>query len=371
MMLDKAPKPQVFQMGSPLGPRMMVDGRQVDYFCGTSYHCLHGHPEVIAAACAATQAYGMGPGTRADFPPYHHLDAALRRHFGAEAVIYAASGYVSPLILLQGLQGDFHRVFVDASAHYGIGDAIATLSCPVHRFAHLEPGSLTAALAEHLRPGEVPIVVTDGVFPSTGALAPLAAYRTVLEPYDDAMICVDDSHGVGAVGANGRGAIEMAGVEGANVHLAATVSKSFGGSGGFVTGSQELCDKMAAKVRLLSGASPPPPASAAAALAGLTLLREDPSFMARLRANVGQMRAGLRGLGLDVPDSPVPIVSVRAGRDLAEISAALARQDILVKRVAPNGYSDAPDVETLRIAVFSAHSPAQIDRLLAALAALL
>lgn len=361
-------KPAVFQMHSPLGPRMRIDGREVDYFCGTSYHCLHGHPEVIEAACEATRSFGMGPGTRADFPVYHDLEAELADHFGCESVVYAASGYVSPLILLQGLRDRFDRVFVDAKAHYGIRDALLTLTHPVHDFAHRDPDSLQAMLAAHLQPGEVPVVVTDGVFPSTGAVAPLAAYKAVMAPYDGAMLCVDDAHGVGAIGTKGRGALEFEGVEDDTTFLAATTSKCMGGAGGFVPGSHDFCGQLRDKVKFLSGASPPPPGSAAAAFAGLALLRDDPRFMTRLRANVRRMRDGLRALGLDVPVSPVPIVNVAApGRDLAEVSAALARQDILVKRVAPNGYSDAPDHETLRIAVFSAHSPEQIDRFVAAL----
>ncbi|MGZ9810470.1 aminotransferase class I/II-fold pyridoxal phosphate-dependent enzyme [Pseudoroseicyclus sp. H15] len=358
-----------FQMQSPLGARMKIDGREVDYFCGTSYHALHGHPDVIEAATSATRAYGMGPGTRADFPPYLDLAQELAEYFGVEAVTYAASGYVSPLIALQGLRDQFDRIFVDAKSHYGIGDALSTLPHPAHRFAHRSPESLATELAINLRPGEVAIVVTDGVFPSTGAIAPLAAYGEVMADYDGALLCVDDAHGVGAIGAGGRGALEHEGMEGPGRYLAGTTSKAMGGAGGFVPGSRELQHLLGEKVRFLAGASPPPPGSAAAGLAGLRLLRNDPAFMTRLRANVQQLRSGLRGLGLDIADSPVPIVNVAAPRDLTELSAALAEQDILVKRVAPSGYSDAPDHETLRLAVFSSHSPDQIDRLVAAIGA--
>ncbi|GGL76432.1 aminotransferase class I/II-fold pyridoxal phosphate-dependent enzyme [Wenxinia marina] len=361
----------LMQMESPLGPRMRIDGREVDYFCGTSYHTLHGHPDVIEAAVAATRAYGLGPGTRADVAPYHELAAELADFLGSKAVTYAVSGYVAPLVMLQGLRDQFDRVFLDAAAHYSFGDAVATLEQPVHRFAHRDPDSLAEAMAAHLRPGERPVVASDGIFPSTGAIAPLADYCRVMERYDGALLCIDDAHGIGAVGPGGRGALALHGVEGEGRHVSGTTSKAMGGAGGFVPATAERVQSMGARVRLLAGASPPPPGSAAAALAGLRLMRSDPGFATRLADNVVRMRTGLRGLGLDIADSPVPIVSVSAPRDLTEVADALSRQDILVKRVAGGGYSDAPAHETLRIAVFSSHAPEQIDRLVEALGALL
>ena len=108
-----------------------------------------------------------------------------------------------------------------------------------------------------------------------------------------------------------------------------------------------------------------------AALAALRLLKADPSFRQRLRANVKQMRSGLRELGFELPDNPVPIVTLRDdGRDLAALAAALAERDILVKLTPASGYSDAPPMPTLRIAVFSEHSPEQIDRLIRSVAEL-
>jgi 8-amino-7-oxononanoate synthase len=361
----------LMQLQSPLGSRMKVNGREVDYFCGTSYHCLHGHPDVITAACEATRTYGMGPGTRANFPVYEELTDQLCGFFGVEAVTYAISGYVSPLIVLQGVRDDYNRVFVDAAAHYSICDALGTLRRPVHPFRHLDPQDLADVLARELLPGEVPMVVTDGVFPSTGVLAPLVEICAVMDGYDGALLCVDDSHGVGSIGATGQGAIEFAGVAGVGRYLAGTTSKAFGGAGGFVPGSRALADKINDKVRLLSGASPPPPASAAAAAAGIALLRGNTEMLARLSKNVQRMRSGLRGLGLDIVDSPVPIVSVAADTDLEAVRVGLEKESIMVSRVPPGGYSDAPDHETLRIATFSTHAPDQIDRLVGVMGRLL
>jgi glycine C-acetyltransferase/8-amino-7-oxononanoate synthase len=104
---------------------------------------------------------------------------------------------------------------------------------------------------------------------------------------------------------------------------------------------------------------------------GLQLLTEQPEMRADLNRNVKHMRAGIAALGLEVADSPVPIVSVHAPADLALIARQLEERDIFVLHVPPSGYSDAPDHEALRIAVFSTHSTAQIDALVGTLGELL
>ncbi|MGV3490989.1 MAG: aminotransferase class I/II-fold pyridoxal phosphate-dependent enzyme [Devosia sp.] len=362
---------QPYRMGSPIGARMRINDRDMDYFCGTSYYALHGNPIVIEAARAAVAAYGLGPGTLAQVPVYDEVIDRSRTFFETEAASYVVSGYVSPLVLLQALEDRYDVIYVDAASHYSIGDAIKTIDKPVIRFRHLDAGHLAEQLRATLQPGQVPAIVSDGIFPSSGALAPLAEYAAVIASYDGALICVDDSHAVGVVGEKGQGSLEYAGVAGPNRYLAGTLSKAFGGSGGIVPGSAELAERVKKNVRLVAGASPTPVPAAAAAAAGLKLLTENPEMRQTLWRNVRHVRQGLRDLGLSIPDTPVPIVSLRAPTDLERVRAALEARDIATKRTPAGGYSDAPDVETLRIAVFSTHTPEQLDRLLSALGELL
>lgn len=354
-------------MEEPLGARMRINGRPVDYFCGTSYFCLHGHKAVIDAACTATRQYGLGPGTLALMPIYAELKAALCGWFATEDVVTMISGYVGPMALLQGLRDDFDVVFVDQGTHYSSLDAIAGLGKPVYQFRHLDANSLKEALALHLAASQRAVVVTDGVFPSTGALAPLGDYRNAMAPYDNCLLCVDDSHGVGVLGRSGRGSLQHAGLEQVGNHFAGTLSKAFGALGGIVPATSMLADKIRQKSMILRGASPPPPAAAAAAIAALKLLQAEPQMRADLQRNVLRLRSGLRKLGFAVEDSPVPIVSLRAAIDLEHLRRELERRDIVVKITTANGYSDAPDVPTMRLAVFSTHSLLQIDKLLSAI----
>lgn len=356
-------------MEEPLGARMRIDGRQVDYFCGTSYFCLHGHRAVIDAACSATRQYGLGPGTLAGMPVYAELKTALCGWFGTEEVVTMISGYVSPTALLQGLADAFEAIFMDEATHYSSRDAIAGLGKPVHQFRHLDANSLKEALGHHLGARQRAVIVTDGVFPSTGALAPLADYRTVMASYDDCLLCVDDSHGVGVLGRDGRGSLQHACLEHAGNYLAGTLSKAFGALGGIVPTSRVLADKIRQRSMIMRGASLPPPAAAAAAVAAFKLLKAEPQMRADLQRNVRHLRGGLRKLGFAIEDSPVPIVSLRGAVDLENLRQQLDKRDIVVKITAANGYSDAPDVPTMRLAVFSEHSQLQIDRLLEAIGA--
>lgn len=358
------------RMESPLGARMRINGREVDYFCGTSYYCLHGHPDVIEAACAATRQFGMGPGTLARMPIYAELQEQLCAWFGVEQVVSLISGYSSPMALLQGLRDAFDVVFVDAATHYSAHDALRTLDKPIHSFRHLDPASLADALSGSVGPRQRPIVVTDGVFPTSGALAPLNEYRRVMAPYEGALLAVDDSHGVGTLGSSGRGSLQHAGLESEGNFLAGTLSKAFGASGGIIPGDAELARKIAENAMIMRGASLITPGAAAAAVAALRIMRTKPQMRDSLARNVEHLRSGLRRLGFNVTESPVPIVSVRGAVDLERLRIQLDARDIIVRVVKPSGYSDAPDVPTMRLAVFSEHSPEQIDRLLASIAEL-
>jgi len=358
-------------METPLGARMRINGREVDYFCGTSYFCLHGHPEVIEAACSATRQFGLGPGTLARMQVYSDLQERLCEWFGTEQVVTMVSGYSSPMAMLQGLRDDLDLIFIDEATHYSARDAVPMLGKPVRRFRHLNANSLAEELSRHMAPQLRAAVVTDGVFPSSGALAPLADYRRAMEPYQGSILCVDDSHGVGVLGSSGRGSLQHASIEAEGNFLAGTLSKAFGSFGGIIPANASLAERIRSNAMILRGASLPPPGAAAAAIAAMRLLKTMPQMRMDLERNVKHMRGGLRNLGFEMEDTPVPIVCVRGDMDLERIRAGLDKRDIVVKVTPASGYSDAPDVPTMRLAVFSQHTPQQIDRLLSSMGELL
>ena len=355
----------IARVTSPVGARTTIDGREVDYFCGTSYFGLHGHPDVIAAARDALAAYGVGTATAAWTPAHAEVIERTSRFLATETVTYVASGYLAPLVLLQALSEDYDLGFADGGSHYGVLDALRAVGKETVLFGHLDPEDLARQLARRLRPRQRPLVVTDGVFPSTGALAPLLDYGAVLDRYPGGLLCVDDAHGLGVIGEEGRGSLEHHRARRDGVYFCGTLSKAFGGAGGIVPGDRTLESKIRRLSHVPRGASSPSVPAAAASAAGLRILTEHPEMRRDLWANVRQVRGGLRALGFDLDDTPIPIVSL-AGRpsiDLLHLRETLAREDILVHHVPPRGYSDSPDVETVRVAVFSTHTPEQIDRL--------
>ena len=353
-------------MGSPIGARMIIDGREVDYFCGTSYYTLHGHPAVIEAACEATRKYGLGPATNSGIPVLSQTVERARQYFESETATYVISGYLGAMTLAQALSDDYDIVLVDEASHYSVFDGIRASGKSIVPFHHLSADDLSAKLAEHVRPGQVPLVMTDGVFPVTGMIAPLPEYCDVLRTYRPSLLCVDDSHAVGVIGEKGQGTFEYFGLQRENLYLAGTLSKAFGGIGGIVPGDHALAAKIKKNVRISDGASPPPVPAAAAAGMGIRILSENPKMRRDLWCNVKTVRCGLRELGFELEDSPIPIVNVRGGPsvDLEHVRQELDSRDVVVFRVPPNGYSDAPDVESLRIAVFSTHQAEQIQRLI-------
>ncbi|MEN6369518.1 MAG: pyridoxal phosphate-dependent aminotransferase family protein [Thermotogota bacterium] len=352
-------------MSSPVGARTTINGREVDYFCGTSYYGLHGHPQVIAAAREALAAYGVGTATAAWTPAHAEVVERAGRFLGTETVTYVASGYLAPLVLFQALSQDYDVAFADDASHYGVLDALRAVGKDVVPFRHLDPDDLARQLTMSGRAGRRSLVVTDGVFPSTGAIAPLSIYVDTLRRHPDAILCVDDAHGLGVIGTNGRGSLEYHGVEKNGARFCGTLSKAFGGAGGIVPGDHALATRIRQASRVPRGASAPSVPAAAASAAGVRILAEHPEMRQQLWNNVRRVKSGLRALGFDLADTPVPIVSLR-GRpsiDLLRVRETLERQGILVHHSPPHGYSDSPDVETLRIAIFSTHTPEQIDRL--------
>jgi 8-amino-7-oxononanoate synthase len=368
-----------FRMQSPLGPRVMIAGRERDYFSGTGYLGLHNHPQVTAAAVETIQRYGMATGTSrggyGEHPVYDALDAAARAYFAAERVLYYPSGYMSAVILAQGLREHCEHIFIDDWAHYSLWDGARSTSMPVTAFRHCDPQALEEAIRRDLRPGERPLVLSDGVFPISGEIAPVPAYLKVLEAFEGGWLCLDDAHATGVLGAHGRGTLDYFGIQPAQAQVACalaghTLSKAIGGYGGLIGGPAALIEELERNNRVTVGASPPPLPVAAASAQALTLAGEGAARQ-QLWENVARARNGLCALGWPLDDTPVPILCLgaRPGIDLGGLKDALFARDLCVAHV--RAYSSTPPGGALRIAIFANHTAGQIERLIGAFGELL
>jgi len=173
---------------------------------------------------------------------------------------------------------------------------------------------------------------------------------------------------VGVIGETGRGTFEYWGLTKEAGYFTGTLSKAFGGLGGFIPGDRRLMEKVRGNAKVSDGASPPSAADAAASAMGLKILSEHPEMREQLWENVSYLRRGLMEMGVDTEDTPVPIISIQLPSvDLMSVYAGLNEEDIVVAYIPPRGYSDAPDIESLKITIFSTHTQGQLDRLLSAL----
>ncbi len=368
-----------YLMQSAPGARALINGRWRDYFSGTGYLGLQGHPGLVEAATTALRQYGLTTATSrggyGEHPVFHAVESAAARFFGEERALYSVSAYLGSNILLQGLAGEYDRVYADDAAHFSVREAVAASSVPAHTFRHVDPDSLRVTLTATLAPGERPIILTDGVFPISGEIAPLCDYISVLSRYDGAILCVDDAHATGVIGARGRGSLEVCAGEQEKIpvrcYTAHTLSKALAGHGGVVAGNSDFIARLWRNASALSGSSPSPIPAAAASAWSLNYVYEHGELRERLWANVRRVKAGFRHLGWDLHDTPIPIIclAARPGLDLARIQQELFARDLCVAHI--TRYSSVPKGGALRVAIFATHTGEQIDRLVRAVEELL
>ncbi|HUX08033.1 MAG TPA: aminotransferase class I/II-fold pyridoxal phosphate-dependent enzyme [Acidobacteriota bacterium] len=362
-------------MQSPPNAEAIIDGKKYFYFVGTGYFGLHGNPQLIEAACEATRKYGIGSATsRSGFgenPPLLEVERRAAGFFGCDDAFYFVSGYCGNTVLVQCLGDIYDVLFVDEVAHYSVYDAVCQSAKRYYPFRHCDPADLAAKLEDNLRPGERPMVISDGIFPISGAIPPVPAYLEVLSAYEGASICLDDAHATGVIGPNGRGTYEHFGLQGDNLHFSGTLSKAFGGHGGIIVGSRDYIALIKARSRLFNGATPPPVPAAAATAKALELVSNDPGIKTRLWDNVLLVKRELRKLGFELDDTPVPIICLEIGRaaEMERIHQELMQRGIAIAYT--KSYSGVGEEGALRIAIFSTHTQEMLHKLLRELGKLL
>jgi 7-keto-8-aminopelargonate synthetase-like enzyme len=380
-------------MQSPPGPETVIDGRRYLYFGGTGYLGLQAHEEVIRAACQALETFGTGSATsRAGFgdtPPVIEVECQAAALFGSEDAFYFPSGYFGPDVLLAALEDSFDAVFLDELSHYCVLEAARVSGQSVFAFLHAQADVLREALKAKLQPGGRPLVVADGVFAALGDISPVPDYVEILADYPGATLVLDDAHALGVLGENGRGTYEhfglwsehvnaIPGVSGGRGGLSApesskgsprllscaTLSKALGGYGGIAPGSRDFVRWLKAASPYYAGTSPPPVPAAAASARGLQIARTQPELRRRLWENVRMVKSGLQAMGLDVDDTPVPIVSMVLGdaANMRRIHRELAERGIFLPYMPE--YAGLGPEGAMRLAVFATHTDAMIERLL-------
>ncbi|HZR17111.1 MAG TPA: aminotransferase class I/II-fold pyridoxal phosphate-dependent enzyme [Verrucomicrobiae bacterium] len=342
-------------------------GREFSYFSGCDYFRLSSHAEVKSALIRGLKCHGLNVAasrmTTGNHPAYGTLEKELARFFKTEAALLVPSGYVTNLVAAQTLSGQFSHALIDELAHPSLHDAANILQCPVLTFGHRSVPELTTAIAR-CGPGAKLILLTDGMFARDGSVAPLREYQKALP--GDGVILVDDAHGAGVLGANGRGALEHARANSRHVIHTITLSKAFGVYGGVILCSTPLRKRILERSRLFIGSTPLPLPLVEAGRQALKIIREGKSLRRRLNQHTRFVREALTKAGVSIPETPGPIIAFQPGNN----RAAQALQRALRKaRIYPPlvYYPGGPAAGYFRFVISSEHTRTQLDNLVAVL----
>lgn len=354
---------------SPQGPEVVVDGQRLLAFCSNDYLGLASHPEVIAAWRDGAERWGVGGGAShlvvGHSTPHHEVEEAIAELTGRPRALLFTTGYMANMGAITALVGQGDTVLQDRLNHASLLDGGLLSGARFSRYLHNDPASLASRLDKAT--GDT-LVVTDGVFSMDGDLADLPALAAVARPHG-AWLMVDDAHGFGTLGANGGGIVEHFGLGIDQVPvLIGTLGKACGTAGAFVAGSDDLIEALVQFARPYIYTTSQPPALACATLKSLQLLRDERWRREHLGALIRQFRQGAQQIGLALMDSPTaiqPILVGDAARALT-LSKMLRARGLLVTAIRP------PTVPAggarLRVTLSAAHSEAQVQLLLNALA---
>lgn len=353
-------------IASPMDAHVIIDGRDLLNFCANNYLGLANHPRIRAAAKAAVDRYGVGPGavrTIAGTMTLHvELEQRLARFKRAEACITLQSGFTANLATIPVLVGPGDVIFSDELNHASIIDGCRLSRAKVVRYAHCDVADLTRQIEATVEYGRR-LIITDGVFSMDGDIAPLDRLVEVAERYG-IMLMVDDAHGEGVLGQGGRGIVDHFGLHGRVDVEVGTLSKAFGVMGGLVAGRAEIIEWLRQRGRpfLFSSAMTVP--DAAACLEAVDILAESEELVGRLWQNARVFREGMQQMGFDTGQTQTPIVPVMLGEaPLAQaFSRRLFEEGVFAMAI---GYPTVPPGKArIRVMNSAAHSSSDIEQAL-------
>ncbi len=367
-------KNQIRHIDGPQGAWIEVDGRRVLNFCSNNYLGLADDERLIAAAKAALDRYGIGPGavrTIAGTMTIHdELERKLADFKGVEAAISFQAGFVANAGAIPALVDAGDVIVTDELNHASIIDGVRLAKASRKIYRHADISDLDAQLAAARAEGARRIlVITDGVFSMDGDVAPLDEIVDTADHYE-AMVMVDDAHGEGVLGRGGRGIVDHFGLGGRVEVEVGTMSKAFGVVGGYVAGPQPVVDWLRQRARpfLFSSAATPP--DVAACIASVEILSASTELVDRLWMNARRFREGMQSLGFDTGFTQTPITPVMLGDE--KVARELSQRLFEIHRVFAQAiaYPTVPMGKArIRVMISAAHDGDDLDHGLEAFAA--
>ncbi|MDR2195825.1 MAG: 8-amino-7-oxononanoate synthase [Gallionellaceae bacterium] len=343
---------------------VVVEGKSCLSFCSNDYLGLANHPRVIAAMRRGAERYGAGSGAShlvsGHFAAHEELENALAAFARKPAALLFSTGYLANFGAVQALVGRDDTIFADRLNHASLNDAMLLSRAEVKRYRHNDPAHLEQLLATASRGRK--LVITDAVFSMDGDLAPLPELLALCERYD-AWLLVDDAHGFGVLGREGRGALAHFNLDSPRIIYMATLGKAAGVAGAFVAAESIVIETLIQQARSYIYTTASPPALAAATLESLALLREEEGRRERLQKLIAQLHTSLSGLPWTLMPSTTPIQPLLIGENEAAVtlSEALRERGIWVPAIRPPTVPQG--TARLRISLSAAHEEADVARL--------
>jgi 8-amino-7-oxononanoate synthase len=348
------------------GARCTVDGRELVNFCGNDYLGLSQHYSVVGALADGATREGAG-GLGSHLVCGHHqahdaLEKEIADWLGAPRALLLGNGFLANLAAVQGLLGADDVCVQDRLNHASLVDAARLAGCRLRRYPHGDPEGAIRQLRSV--PEGLAMLATDGVFSMDGDVAPLRELALVAR-VQKALLYVDDAHGVGVVGPDGRGSVAEAGLGTDQVPLQlVTLGKALGGYGAVLVGDEGLIAHLAATARPYIYTTALPPAQAAASLAAVKLARGEHWRRERLRELIARFRERADKIGLRLLPSDTPIQPVLIGDDARALSiaATLKQRGFWAAAIRPPTVPEGR--ARLRVTLSALHTNADVDGLI-------
>lgn len=322
-------------------PTCIVNGKKVVNLSSNNYLGLATHPKLKEAMIKATEKWGAGAGAVrpiiGTMSVHKELDEKLAKFKKVESALTFVAGIAAnrgciQAILTNPLNKDEEGEYVvisDELNHASIIDGVRLTRAKRHIYKHKDMADLKKVL-EEVKGAPRIMIITDGVFSMDGDIAPLDKIYKLAKEYG-AFTMVDDAHGEGVLGKNGRGTVDHFGLHGKWDIDMGTLSKALGCLGGYIAGTKNLTEYLVHQARPFLFSTGHPPGVAAACIAALEVLETEPEIHARLWENADFFKKGLRQLGLDIGQTETPIAPIIVGeeRKAMELAKKLFEEGVL------------------------------------------
>ncbi|MBU3671509.1 MAG: 8-amino-7-oxononanoate synthase [Sinobacteraceae bacterium] len=345
-------------------------------FCSNDYLGLAQDPRLADAMADAARLHGTGAGAShlisGHGSEHESLEQDIAAFLGRERALVFSTGYMANLGVLGALADRRDLLLADELNHASLIDAARLVRSPQNlRYAHADADAARALLGAHAptaaADGAGAFVITDGVFSMDGDVAPLPALAAAAAAHA-AWLVVDDAHGIGVIGATGRGSCEHFALSVREVPLLiGTFGKALGTFGAFVAGDAAVIELLLQRARTYIYTTALPPAVAAATRRALDIVQSEPWRRQHLHSLIEHFRAGARQRGLQVLESATPIQPLILGSEVKALAASAQLREVGYRVTAIRPPTVPAGTARLRITLSAAHTPEQIDGLLSAL----